>query len=658
MNSSNSTTFKMTLLSAAIALVAMETSASGFDMSRANAKNVNIENWQCKSCPSSDGVKSSAYASTGYLSKSDIPQMVVGAGDRQGSQANGGFSYESREKDGSVSATVLGGTGREDAVVRIEKSGDYKVELAYNAQDYVHNLDVTARPPLGYGEQLQPGDISTFDQEKKKTNISLTAEKQLMDGLEGFAELTQKQNSGKGLEANHYFSYAVPGVVATDIDNTTNELKTGLRHSSESGTLQAFYRFSHFENDASATPELAIGHGQTVRVQEPDSTLHQVAASGNYRLGVNDVIQANISYGMLGQDGSMAGGQVADNGQDELGGYIHSFNSRIRWMHRFSSQWRLKTQFNYDNRKNDTDTLTMTDTDDRSFTSHGFTFRTQDYKAELNGRIGKTRVTLGVRDKLQWRPDQNREETDEKSIWLKGRKRLSSNFSLTGQVSYLERDGSDFEAEEKANDAYLADLEQAKADLKLAYNGFDRAGVNARLYYIQDDYNADQSGMDQMNRLGVEMNSTFNLSDSHALYAAASLERDEFDQSLVINKYGGVKQPQIMDQTVDMLGFTLGSEWEGLMDDKLDISIDFSWLQSLDSYSVEEAGDVPDVTYRSTSIEATGDYRYSRAVTLHSLVGYQRISEDDWQLDMDLWTGNKSLDDNGYRVVVGATYIF
>ena len=659
----NKQIFSRTLLSVAIALTVSEVHA-GFDLSRLNQNQVDRDKWQCSSCPDIAPRQASIHVSSGYLSKNDVSQIIAGHGDKQGLQGNAGISYRQTGEGRKLSVSASGGTGPEHLSATAAKENDYTVDINHNSQLYINNLDIDIVPANNSG--LQPSHAGNFDEEVESGITSVNAEKTLTDNLQGFAGFSRKTRSGNKVETDHEFGFTTLGAIPKEVDDTTHELQAGLRHVTDASQLQADYTLSLFDNNAKASREVAVGQGQGVgggsgsaqslatRNPEPDSILHRATATGSYKIGVNDIVQASAVYSILGQDGELTGGQVADNGNDHLEGYIHTARSRLRWLHRISPKWRLKTSFSYDNRKNITDSLQKTSDNNVVFSTRLFSYRSQDYRAVFNGQVGKVRLETGARNKIKWRSDQNRQKTDEKTAWVKGRRRFSNNLMASGTLSHLNRGGSDFDNEGQALEAYLADLKQNKVNLGLSYNGFTRAGLDSQIYLTQNKYDSDQSGLDNLERMGLIINGNYLIDDHRTVYAATTLERNQYEQSITFNP----NTSQLIDQTMDMWGLTLGFEWENLLDNKLDIDISYNWMKSIDDYNQRNAQPIPDVSYRSSLFEASGKYRFNKNLTLVGMAGYQSVSEDDWQLDNSLWTGNKSLDDEGYRLMAGIIYKF
>ncbi|MCL6268785.1 MtrB/PioB family outer membrane beta-barrel protein [Sansalvadorimonas sp. 2012CJ34-2] len=660
----NKKTLPLTLLSAAIAIAASQANAA-FDLSRMNRDHIDTEKRQCSSCPDPQKPQTSVYASMGYLTRNNASQIIAGQGDKQGLQGNAGFDYRDFTGTSDLIITALGGTGREYANVQIRQENNYQAELTHNSQNYVKNHEITIIPPTGSGGQL--GDYGRFDEEVVKSITALKGEKKLTNNLIGFADFIQRKNSGNGVESDHFAGFTLLGAIPKEIDNTTHELRTGLRHATDTSHLQAYYKISRFDNDANIGREVAVGQGngvgggngndqgQATRMPEPDSTLHQAVTSGSYRISSNDIVQGSLSYGLLGQDGNLVGGQIANNGDTRLEGYIHTARSRLRWLHRISPKWRFKAAFNYDNRKNATDPLQKTGDNNAVYSTRLFSYRIQDFQAGVNGQLGQLRIEAGAGNKVKWRSDQNRKKTEEKSAWIKSRQRISNSLLATMSYKHLDRGGSDFENKNIAIEPYLADMKQDKVTFGLSYGGFERAGLGGQVYTSRDNYNKGQSGLDRLERSGMTLNGNYRLDDNQTLYVATTLERNEFEQSIKFN----TNTTQIIDQKVDMLGITLGFEWERILDSKFDLDLSYNWLKSIDNYHQKNATNpIPDIRYRSDNFEVNGKYKYSDQLTVLGLIGYQHINEDDWQLDNTLWTGNKTLGDDGYRIAVGFSYKF
>ncbi|PVZ68835.1 MtrB/PioB family outer membrane beta-barrel protein [Pelagibaculum spongiae] len=631
------------------AMTSAEVSAQGFDFSRINSGEIDTSQWQCETCLNKSNRKTDVSVNAGYSTDSKLAQERLRQSDSNGVLAETEASYLSRQKQYQLTADAKLSTGQNNIQIEMQRHNSYSLALNANQIVYQDDLNITPRGGLIYGGTIGANN-SQFDRKKQQTQIK--AEKYLSQNTSVFVELEHKKNTASGTRLNYLFFNQNPQVVFSEVDNKEIKVNTGIQHQLENGQFQLSYQASRLTNDGKVYGQTILNNDRIARSTAPNSLFQTVALSVNYRVSEKDHLFSQLSYGTLEQNKYLNVDQLAVGQNRELNGSIDSINANVRWIHQFFSRWNLNLDYAFDQRKNKLDVPLFVN-GIANWSKNNL--RSQRYSSELSGPLAGLNLKLGAENRSNWRPDQNREHTDQTRLWLKARKSLSYRTSLTGEIAWSDRDGSEFKNTSQSMDYYLADLQQQKIELKMN-TAVQRLGINTRLYLLKDQYDKSQSSLVEENRLGAILGASYHTGQNHSFYGSLSLERTDYLRDYtqpVSNGQGGYFGE--VDQQLDFSGINIGSSWQGLQENHLDLSIDINWLQSIGDYQQVNA---ENADFRSTLVEISGDYRLTPKLSLQAEMAYQRTNEDDWQQDSIYWLGSKQLNESGYQYLLGMKYQF
>ena len=634
----------------------------------------------------------------GYISDDSYRFGRYTGMDDEGIFANGGFDLHFRP--GRPDFLHLQGynLGLESRRLSIEygEQGRYETHLEYrelpsfkmdSAQTPYQNPghDNLVVAPGGSPTVLRPfeldtkrkrlsGGISYFPRKDWKTSLEFSHEKK--DGTDwiGGALLAPQPGGGGGggggPGTGFGRTYAV--ILPEPIDQTTTDVDASLEYNGEQSQWRLNLHGSFFDNDYSslrwANPGFDTsgvggggggGGGLTLPDQgqlalAPDNQFYQLTLSGAGRLTDTTRFTGALSVGLMQQDedflpygidGSAAA--TATLPRSSLDGEVYVYSARAGITARPLKPLRLKAQYRYDERDNDTpqaaytyDRLESGTASPTAITNNPLSYK--KHKAILGANYRFSSMWSGSAD-YEYR-DTEREYSDveesNEHIGKAGLKwRPRDDFDAALRLGMSSRDASDYQAElEKQNPLLrkytLADRDRDQAGLLLNYAPMSNLNIGFSTDLVEDDYTDSDLGLTDADSHNYNLDVSYIPAQDIRLHAFYSHERIESRQ-LGSPTSGSFYRVDYDDQ-IDTLG--MGANFDNVWK-SWDLGVSYRYSKGIGEidYTGLSAGTAsnsyPDLENELHHLELSAAYDLKENTRVKFSAIYESMRTDDWALD-------------------------
>ena len=505
------------------------------------------------------------------------------------------------------------------------------------------------------------GGISYFPRKDWKTSLDFSHEKK--DGTDWIGGALLGTSAGNAQGGGFGRTYAV--ILPEPIDQTTTEIDANLEYSGGESQWRLNLHASLFENDYEslrwANPGFdtsGFGGGLTLPDQgqlalAPDNQFYQLSLSGATRLTDTTRFTGALSVGLMQQDedflpygidGSAAA--TAALPRSSLDGEVWVYSARAGITARPIRPLRLKAQYRYDERDNDTPQETYTyDRMDSGSTSRAVTNEPLSYKKhklilDANYRFSSDwSGSAGYQYRDTERNFSDVEESTEHigKAGLKWRPR--DDFDASLQLSTSTRDASDYEAELDNQNPLLrkytlADRDRDQAGVLLNYAPAHNLNIGFSASLLEDDYTDSDLGLTDADSQNYNLDVSYFPSQDIRLNAFYSFERIESGQrgASAADTFYKIDY----DDKIDTFG--VGASFDNVWKE-LDLGINYRYSKGIGEidYTGLGAGATssayPDLENELHHIELSAGYDIKKNTRIKLSAIYESMRIDDWALD-------------------------
>ncbi|MCL1139001.1 MtrB/PioB family decaheme-associated outer membrane protein [Shewanella pneumatophori] len=615
--------FSLNLITLALLGTCSSAMAANFGIQNANTANIKTERYECKRCVEPQGYRGTVGASVGYVDTDDNHAInQFGTGD-DGAIAgvNADLAYQQSGYKAKVQAHQL---GMDNGFVSMEagKSGHYKLDVDY--QTITTNQYSNAATNLWQNNgMLTPSDqtrVLDLELQRQRSGIGFEYDfSEVMGlGLSSFARYDREEKTG---HRSASLTSPRPTNFAEAVDETTDKFSAGIVVDGANWLSELSYNGSRYDNNMS---DLSLPYAYDVYSATPDNQAHQVSLSGQYRLA-SSVFSGRVVTGRMIQDQDLI--QMSGNPIQNWDGQVDTLSSNLAASTRVSSRLRLGASYDYSKRDNRSSVFDFAQYEFDSM-SGAFKQNTpmdierQTFKTNASYRIASGyRLQAGYDYKQVERSYGEREETRDNEFWSKLNIRAIDKLTLDFGVSYGERGGSDYQANELTSDETeslmrkynLADRKRTEVNARASYTPLEWLSFDVSTYYANDDYDDTSIGLTQAEDYGYDVNVHAQISKPMSVYAFAGQQWINSDQN---GDQLSVWHTEIKDEFINL---GLGATYSGLMQDKLTLGMDYLFANSASNTGVNGYNS------NSANINDYGSYySYNHSVSLY---GQYLISE-------------------------------
>ncbi|WP_394388134.1 MtrB/PioB family decaheme-associated outer membrane protein [Shewanella woodyi] len=684
------------LANAGIASTAM--AAGGYGLQNANTDKVKFDKWECKRCVVETGVNGTVGVGVGYNDSDDIRSANAFAAENEfAGKVDADLTYVGKSGyRATVEADNLGmENGRLD--INAGKVGQYNLNLNYR-QIATYKTDSAMSPYLGIGgddltlpDNWQTAgssqDMSELYNSLNPLELSL---KRKRAGL-GFAyqgeelwstyvNYQREDKTGLKQASGSFFNQSM--MLAEPVDYTTDTIEAGVKLKGDNWFTAINYNGSVFKNaysqlgfDNAFNPTFgAATHGYMSL--DPDNEAHTVSLMGQMNLS-QTIMSARVHYGQMTQDQAfVTSGYGYQVPTESLDGKVDMTGVNLKLVSRISRSVRVNASYDYSDRDNKTNIeewtqISINDVNGQVAYNTPYDITTQRAKLGVDYRINRgMKLEAGYDYRTDERSYQDRETTDENTLWTKFRLSSFENWDMWIKGSYGQRDGSQYQASEwtssESNDLLrkynLADRKRTMIEARVTHNPTDSLTLDLGTRYAIDDYDETQIGLTESTDLSYDASITYMLSDDMTLTAFYNRQNIKSEQA-GSSSFSAPTWTGVVEDQVDVIG--AGWSYNNLMEKKLRLGVDYTYSNSDSNTQVTQGitGDYGDYYAKVHNVNIYGQYQATEKMALRVDYKIEKYEDNDAGNDIapdGIWNvvgfGSNSHDYNAHLIMLSMSY--
>jgi MtrB/PioB family decaheme-associated outer membrane protein len=684
------------LANAGIATTAM--AAGGYGLQNANTDKVKFDKWDCKRCVVETGVKGTVGVGMGYNSSDDIRSANAFAAENEfAGKVDADLTYVG--KSGYRATVEADNLGMESGRLNIDagKVGQYNLNLNYR-QIATYKTDSAMTPYLGVGgdDLTLPGnwqtagstqDMSELYNSLNPIELSLKRKRTGLDfdyqGKElwsTYVNYLREDKSGLKQASGSFFNQSM--MLAEPVDYTTDTLEAGIKLKGDNWFTSIHYNGSTFKNaysqlgfDNAFSPTFGAAT-QGYMSLAPDNEAHTVSLMGQMNIE-KTIMSARVHYGQMTQDQAfVTSGYGYQVPTESLDGQVDMTGVNLKLVSRINRSVRVKASYDYSDRDNKTNIEEWTQISIDSTTGQAayntpYDITTQRAKLSVDYRIARgMKLETGYDYRTDERTYQDRETTNENTLWTQFRLSSFENWDMWIKGSYGQRDGSQYQASQwtssESNDLLrkynLADRKRTMIEARVTHNPIDTLTLDFGTRYAIDDYNDTQIGLTESTDLSYDASASYMLNDDMTLTAFYNRQIIESDQAGSSTFSAPTWTSRVEDQ-VDVIGASFS--YSNLMEKKLRLGVDYTYADSNSNTQVTQGitGNYGDYFAKVHNVNIYGQYQATEQMALRVDYKMEKYQDNDAGNDIapdEIWNvlsfGSNSHDYNAHLIMLSMSY--
>lgn len=672
--------------------------ADGYNLQQANTSKVQLDKWECKRCDVQTGVSGTVGAGVGYNDSDDIRSANAFAAENEfAGKVDADVNYISKSGyRASVEAQDLGmENGRLE--VNTGKVAQYNLNLNYRQiATYKTDSAMTPYQGVGGGDLTLPSNWQTAgsSQEMSQLYASLTPQelslKRKRAGLglsyqgeelwSAYIKYQREDKTGLKSASGSFFNQSM--MLAEPVDHTTDNLEAGIKLKGDNWFTALNYSGSSFKNqysqltfDNAFNPTFGAQTRGTMAL-DPDNEAHTVSLLGQYHLG-KTVMSGRVHYGQMTQDQALVtSGYGYQLPTESLDAQVDMSGANLKVVSRLNRTVRVNASYDYSDRDNQTEIeqwtqISIDSTSGKVAYNTPYDITTHRGKLGADFRISRgMKLDAGYDYRRDERSYQDRETTDENTLWTKFHISAFNNWDMWIKGSYGERDGSQYQASQwtssESNDLLrkynLADRKRSMVEARVSHTPIDALTIDLGARYALDDYNNTQIGLTESTDLSYDINASYLITDDMMVNAFYNRQNIDSDQSGSTNFGAANWFSQIEDQ-VDVVG--AGFSYNNLLENKLRLGVDYTYSDSSSNTQVTQgiSGDYGDYFAKVHNVNVYGQYQATDNMALrldYKMENYQDNDPGNSIAPDGIWNvvsfGSNSHDYTAHLVMLSMSY--
>ncbi|MBW8182316.1 MtrB/PioB family decaheme-associated outer membrane protein [Shewanella nanhaiensis] len=684
------------LANAGIASTAM--AAGGYGLQNANTDKVKFDKWDCKRCVVETGVNGTVGVGVGYNDSDDIRSANAFAAENEFTgKVDADLTYVGKSGyRATVEADNLGmENGRLD--INAGKVGQYNLNLNYR-QIATYKTDSAMSPYLGIGgDDLTLPDnwqtagssqdmselynsLNPLELSLKRKHAGLGFAYQGEELWSTYVNYQREDKTGLKQASGSFFNQSM--MLAEPVDYTTDTIEAGVKLKGDNWFTAINYNGSVFKNaysqlgfDNAFNPTFgAATHGYMSL--DPDNEAHTVSLMGQMNLS-QTIMSARVHYGQMTQDQAfVTSGYGYQVPTESLDGKVDITGVNLKLVSRISRSVRVNASYDYSDRDNKTNIeewtqISINDVNGQVAYNTPYDITTQRAKLGVDYRINRgMKLEAGYDYRTDERSYQDRETTDENTLWTKFRLSSFENWDMWVKGSYGQRDGSQYQASEwtssESNDLLrkynLADRKRTMIEARVTHNPTDSLTLDLGTRYAIDDYDETQIGLTESTDLSYDASVTYMLSDDMTLTAFYNRQNIESEQA-GSSSFSAPTWTGVVEDQVDVIG--AGWSYNNLMEKKLRLGVDYTYSNSDSNTQVTQGitGDYGDYYAKVHNVNIYGQYQATEKMALRVDYKMEKYEDNDAGNDIapdGIWNvvgfGSNSHDYNAHLIMLSMSY--
>ncbi|MGD8639481.1 MAG: MtrB/PioB family decaheme-associated outer membrane protein [Gammaproteobacteria bacterium] len=658
-------------------LLSLLTIAAGSVVFAADERqSVDRSEWRCQYCAFEQGTKTRVEAGLGYVSEDSFKFGEYTGLHEQGGFLIGNLTSRYRNSENALYWDITGtDLGLDSRMISLEggKQGRYALWLSYDElPQYLSNSAHTPYTGSGGNRLTLPSDwvfggttggmtaldadLSNVELQTKRTRWDIGAKYIPRPQWQTKINYRRETQEGKRLIAGSFYFNATE--FAQPVDYTTDLIDIEAAYSTRFWQATLGYHGSTFKNEHDALTwqnpfsPIVVGATQGQLSLPPDNQFHQARASFAMRLSESSRFMADLAVGRLTQDedflsatanSSISGVSLPVNSLD---GQVDTVNANVQWNSRLSDKLDLGATYRYSDRSNETprNTYTWVTTDANIATPRTnlpYSYTRDTFKINTGYRL-KEQVKLAAGYDYQQfeRTYQEVEENEEQTLWASIIARSMENISVTMRLARSERDKDGYEIipgvdspENPLMRKYnMADRDRNSLGLRMDVFVSNRSSLGLTLDLAHDTFPDSDLGLTSSRQSIWGLDYSTQLTTTTTANLFISFEK----MSTGVSGSQLYSTPDWFATTNDRFNTAGMGINKILLNEKLDIGVDYVITHSLGEISYEQSGSpsqLPDFFATLYSIKLYGNYRLSEKMIVKGTYWYEAYSSDDWAYD-------------------------
>ncbi|WP_345847662.1 MtrB/PioB family decaheme-associated outer membrane protein [Shewanella algae] len=652
--------------------------ADGYGIQNANTEKVKFNNWDCKRCKIETGVSGTIGAGVGYNDSDDIRSANAFAAENEfAGKVDADVSYVS--ESGYRASIEAQNLGMENGSLDLEtgKVGQHKLSLNYR-QIATYKTDKAMSPYQGVGgDHLTLPDnwqtagssqdmselyssLNPLELSLKRKRAGLGFEYQGEELWSTYITYEREDKTGLKQALGSFFNQSM--MLAEPVDYTTDTVEAGVKFRGDNWFTALAYSGSSFKNqysqltfDNAFNPTFGAQTQGTMAL-DPDNEAHTVSLMGQYTAG-STIMSGRVHYGQMSQDQALVtSGYGYQTPVDALDAKVDMKGANLKVVSRINRTVRVNASYDYSDRDNKTNVeewtqISIDSTTGKVAYNTPYDFTTQRGKIGTDFRITRgMKLDVGYDYRRDERSYQDRETTDENTLWAKYHLSAFDKWDMWIKGSYGERDGSEYQASEwtssESNSLLrkynLADRKRTMVEARISHTPIDALTIDFGGRYALDDYNETQIGLTESKDVSYDINLSYLLSDD--MMVNAFYDRQNIDsQQAGSNNFAAPNWFGLVEDQVDVMG--AGFSYNNLLEKKLRLGVDYTYSDSSSNTQVQQGltGDYDDYYAKVHNVNFYGQYQATEKMAVRLDYKMEKYKDND--------SGNNIAPDGIWNVV-------
>ncbi|QYK11706.1 MtrB/PioB family decaheme-associated outer membrane protein [Shewanella rhizosphaerae] len=638
--------------------------ADGYGIQNANTEKVKFDNWDCKRCKIETGVSGTIGAGVGYNDSDDIRSANAFAAENEFvGKVDADVSYIS--ESGYRASIEAQNLGMENGRLDLEsgKVGQHKLSLNYR-QIATYKTDKAMSPYQGVGgDHLTLPDnwqtagssqdmselyssLNPLELSLKRKRAGIGFEYQGEELWSTYVNYQREDKTGLKQASGSFFNQSM--MLAEPVDYTTDTVEAGIKLKGDNWFTALAYSGSSFKNqysqltfDNAFNPTFGAQTQGTMAL-DPDNEAHTVSLMGQYTAG-STIMSGRVHYGQMSQDQALVtSGYGYQTPVDALDAKVDMKGANLKVVSRINRTVRVNASYDYSDRDNKTNVEEWTQISINSTTGKvayntPYDFTTQRAKLGADFRLSRgMKLEAGYDFRRDERSYQDRETTDENTLWTKFHLSAFDNWDMWIKGSYGERDGSEYQASEwtssESNSLLrkynLADRQRTMVEARISHTPIDALTIDFGGRYALDDYNDTQIGLTESKDVSYDINASYLINDDMMVNAFYNRQNIDSEQAGSSN-YSSPNWFGLVEDQVDVIG--AGFSYNNLLEKKLRLGVDYTYSDSSSNTQVKQglSGDYGDYYAKVHNVNVYGQYQATDNMALRLDYKMEKYKDND-----------------------------
>ncbi|MCU7984501.1 MtrB/PioB family decaheme-associated outer membrane protein [Shewanella sp. SW24] len=691
--------FKLNLITLALlANTGFAIAADGYGLANANTEKVKMSAWSCKGCVVETGTSGTVGVGVGYNSEEDIRSAnAFGTSNEVAGKFDADVTFRGEKGyQASVEAYQLGmDGGRLD--VNAGKQGQYNVNVNYR-QIATYNSNSALTPYSGVGSDnltlpdnwvtagssnqmpLLMDNLNALELSLKRERTGLGFDYQGESLWSTHVSYMREEKTGLKKTSGGFFNQSM--MLAEPVDYTTDSIEAGIKLKGDRWFTALNYNGSIFKNeynqlnfDSAFNPTFGAQTSGTL-VLDPDNQSHTVSLMGQYNDNTN-VLTGRVLAGQMSQDQALVtsgyGYQVPTEAVDAK---VDLTGLNLKVVSKVTNSLRLSGSYDYSDRDNNTQIeewtqVSINNVNGKVAYNTPYDNTSQRFKVAADYRITHgLKLDGGYDFKRDDRNYQDRETTDENTVWARLRVNSFETWDMWVKGSYGQRDGSQYQASEWTSSETnsllrkynLANRDRTQIEARVTHSPIDSLTIDFGARYALDDYSDTVIGLTESKDTSYDANISYMITDDLLATTFYNYQIIESEQAGSSN-YSTPTWTGFIEDNVDVVG--AGLSYNNLLENKLRMGLDYTYSNSDSNTQVRQGitGDYGDYFAKVHNINLYAQYQATEKMALRLDYKIENYKDNDAANDIavdGIWNvvgfGSNSHDYTAQMIMLSMSY--